>query len=94
MALVVVQLVERVVVALVEEDQLAVARELVDEADREPWPGVRALLVVLEVLEVIERLAAERVEAQVQLEQDVFLALEVVVERGLGDAEPLGDLAQ
>ena len=29
-----------------------------------------------------------------QLQQDVLLALEVVVERGLGDAQPLGDLAQ
>ena len=43
---------------------------------------------------MIERLPAERVEAQVQLEEDVLLALEVVVERGLGDAESLGDLAQ
>ena len=43
---------------------------------------------------MIERLPAESMEAQVQLEEDVFLALEVVVERGLGDVESLGDLPQ
>ena len=45
-------------------------------------------------VELVEHLAAERVQAQVELEEDVLLALEVVVERRLRDAEPLGDLAQ
>jgi len=34
------------------------------------------------------------VEAQVQLEEDVLLALEVVVERGLRHPETIGNLAQ
>ena len=33
-------------------------------------------------------------QPQVQLQEDVLLALEVVVERGLRDLQPLGDLAQ
>ena len=37
--------------------------------------------------ELVEHVAAERVEPQVQLEEDVLLALEVVVERRLGEAE-------
>ena len=45
-------------------------------------------------LEPLERLTAERVQAQMELEQDVLLALEVVVERRLRDAESLGDVAQ
>ncbi len=48
----------------------------------------------LEAVELLERLPTERVQAQMELEQDVLLALEVVVERGLGRAEPLGDVAQ
>jgi hypothetical protein len=33
-------------------------------------------------------------EAQVQRDQDVLLGGEVVVDRGLGEAEPVGYLAQ
>ena len=41
-----------------------------------------------------EGLAAELVQAHVQRHEDVVLGREVVVERRLGDAQLLGDLAQ
>ena len=68
--------------------------DLIDEVVEQLRPGVGALLSVLEALEPLERLAPERVQAQMQLQEDVFLALEVVVERGLRACEPLGDFAQ
>ena len=92
-ARVVRELLERVDVALVQQHEVAVLEHLVDEAVDQPRPGVGAGLSVLQELELLERLASERVQAQVQLQQDVLLALEVVVERRLGGTEPLGDVA-
>jgi len=73
-------------VALVGDDRL----ERVD--DLRPCRGRQG--VVPEGVQLVEQVGAERVQAQVQLEEDVLLALEVVVERRLGDTQALGDLAQ
>ena len=67
---------------------------LVDEVIEQPGPRVRALCPSSRSLQPLERLPPERVQAQVELEQDVLLALEVVVERGLVVPELLGDVAQ
>src|SRR5579875_37006 len=93
-ALVVAQMLERAVVALMQEHELAVLDHLVDEPIDDARPCVGAGLLVLELVESLERLATEGVQTQMELQEDVFLALEVVVERGLRDAEPLGDVAQ
>jgi hypothetical protein len=67
---------------------------LVDEVVDQSRPRVCTGLSILEALELLEYIASKRVEAQMELEEDVLLALEVVVERGLGGSEPLGDVAQ
>ena len=94
MALVVLERLERVLVALVQQEQLAVGEHLIDELIEQLRPGRCRLGSSPSCVELIEQLAPELVQPQVQLEEDVLLALEVVVERRLGDAEPLGDLAQ
>ena len=77
------------------DDQPSVqAEHLIDEAVEQFRPRVRALLSVFERVEPREGLAPERVQAQVELEQHVLLALEVVIERRLRRAQPLGDVTQ
>ncbi len=87
-ALVVGERLERAMVALVQKDELAVVDHLVDEVVDQRGPCVNSGLPVLETAELVECLASERVEAQMELQEDVLLALEVVVERGLRGAEP------
>src|SRR5262249_50207233 len=94
MALVVLELLEGPLVALVEAEEVAVREHLVDELVEERGPRRDDLALVREAVELVENAAPELVQAQVELEQDVFLALEVVIERRLRDAEALGDLAQ
>jgi hypothetical protein len=71
-------------VALVEADEIAVGEALVHELLQERGPRGDDLALVLESVDLLEDAAADVVQAQVQLEQDVLLALEVVVERRLG----------
>jgi hypothetical protein len=78
----------------VERHQRAVLGELGDEAVDQPRPSGRALRTVVKRFQFVQDPLADRVQAEVQLEQDVRLALEVVVERGLGRAQALGDVAQ
>jgi hypothetical protein len=92
--LVVLDLLERAVVALVKEEEVGVVDDLIDEMVEESRPGVGALLSVGQTVEPLERLPAEGVEAEMELEQEVLLAGEVVVERCLRGSESLGDLAQ
>ena len=86
-----VQLLECGLVALVHEEQLALDEHLVDQLVEQLAPEGEGdgLVAHLE-----QRLLAELVHPHVQRQQDVVLRLEVVVERRLGDAEALGDLAQ
>jgi hypothetical protein len=93
MALVMSERLEGALVSLVEEEELAVGEHLVDELVEQLGPGGDDLRFV-ELVEPVEDVAAEGVEAQVELEEDVFLALEVVVERGLRHFESIGDLPQ
>src|SRR5580693_6716869 len=83
------------VVALVHDEDLAVAQHLIDEEIEQLGPGLGGFLAVAaELAYPVEHVAAEVVQPQVEGEEDVLLALEVVVESGLGRAEPVGDLAQ
>ena len=77
-------------VALVEDEERPLGQHLVDESLEERRPLVEGGLVAHR----LERVASEVVEAHVQRHQDVGLAGEVVVDRRLGEPEPLGDLAQ
>jgi hypothetical protein len=92
-ARVVAERLERAVVSLVEEEDLAVLEDAVDEPVEEVGPAAHELRLV-EAVDLVEDGAAEVVQTQVELEEDVALALEVVIERGLRDPEPLGDLPQ
>jgi hypothetical protein len=56
--------------------------------------GRRALLTVVKRFQFVQDALAERVQTEVQVEQDVRFALEVVIERRLGRAQTLGDVAQ
>ncbi len=62
-ALVVLDLLERAMVSLVEEEQLGVVDDLIDEVVEEPWPGGRALLSVLQSPQSIEGLSAQRMKS-------------------------------
>ena len=74
-----------------QQKQIAVGQHLVDEPIEQARPLIDRIGIVAEL---VEDIPAERVQPQMQLIQDVLLALEVVVERGLGHPQPLGDLAQ
>ena len=77
-------------VPFVEDEQRPLLQHLVDQAVEQPGPRCRRGVVP----HGVERLTAELVEAQVERHQDVGLAGEVVVDRRLGEAEPVGDLAE
>ena len=94
MPLVVGDPLERAAVALVEQEQVLVLRDRVDELVEQRGPRGGQRVGIVERSELFERLPPERVQPQVELEEDVLLAREVVVERRLRDAEPVGDLAQ
>ena len=74
-----------------QQKQIAVGKHLIDEPIEQARPQIDLVGILPQLL---EDTTAERVQPQVQLKQDVLLALEVVVERGLGDPQPLGDLPQ
>ena len=85
---------ERVVVALVEQEQVAVRHDLIDELVEQPRPGVGGSAVA-EPAELVERRRAPSAcSRRCSSRRMSSLRLEVVVERRLRDAEPLGDLAQ
>ena len=63
-----------------------VREHVVDEAVDEARPGRDGLLLESSTVELIEHVAPEVVQAQMQLEEDVLLALEVVVQRRLRHA--------
>src|ERR1035441_1661246 len=67
---------------------------MVDEVVDQGWPRIDPRLPILQVVELVERFAPEGMQAEMELQQDVRLALEVVVERGLRGPEPLGYVAQ
>jgi hypothetical protein len=69
-ALVEWDLLERVLVALVEEEKVTVGEQLVDELVEDPWPcldGFRGS----EPVDLVEDAGAEPMKAQVQFEEDV-----------------------
>src|SRR4030095_16224521 len=80
---------QRLAVALIDEEEVSVREEELDQGVQEAGPRRDDGLVV-ESFELLEGVPPDRVKPQVQLEEDVLLALEVEVERGLGDAERLG----
>ena len=92
--LAVLQLFERVVVALVEQEEIAVGDDLVDELVEQLHPRPGLVSSRIDVAEAVEHVTPELVQPHVQLKEDVLLALEVVVQRGLRDLQPLGDLPQ
>ena len=51
-------------------------------------------MTIVDGAEPVEHVASEAVEAQVQLEEDVLFAGEMVIEGGFGNTEPFGDFAQ
>ncbi len=87
------QRLHRALIALMHLHQLPVVVDRRDEPVEQTWPGSSARLAVRERIQRAQQLLAQGVQAQVQLEQDVRLALEVVVERRLGEPEALGDVA-
>jgi hypothetical protein len=93
-ALAVLKVLQRGRVPLVQEDQLAVGQHLIDEVVEQAGPGRGALGALRDRLDSVEDLPPDLVEAEVQLDEHVLLALKVVVERRLRRAEALGDVAQ
>jgi hypothetical protein len=77
-------------VALVQDEQLAVGLHRVHEPAQHGGPARRPCLRC----QLLEDGPGQFVQAQVQRDQDVLFGGEVVVDRGLGEAERLGDLAQ
>ena len=75
----------------VHEEDLALAEDLVDQLIEQVAPELEGDGLVTQAHEGI---FAELVEPHVQRQEDVLLRLEVVVEGGLGDAQPVGDLPQ
>jgi alpha-D-ribose 1-methylphosphonate 5-triphosphate synthase subunit PhnI len=87
------ELLECALIASAEQEKLAVGQDVLDELIEKSRPRADDLVVV-EPSEPADDVAADRLQAPVKLDEDVLLALEVVVQRGLGDVEALGDLAQ
>ncbi len=87
----VVQLLEGGLVPLVHEEDLALGQHLAGDLVDQLTPLLEGDRLVPHAQ---EGLLAELVDAHVQRQEDVVLGLEVVVQRGLGDAEAFGDLAQ
>ncbi len=86
-----VQLVQGDLVALEQHEQSPVPEYLVDQ----PIEDLRRPLERhVRRVDPAQGSASELVETQVELDQDVLLAGEVVVDRRLGEAQPLGYLAQ
>jgi hypothetical protein len=63
----------------VDEEEIAVGEHLIDERIDDLRPGRGGQGVVPEGVQLVEQVGAERVQAQVQLEEDVLLALEVAL---------------
>ncbi len=85
-----VQLVQGDLVALEQHEQSAVPEYLVDQ----PIQDLRRPLERhVPGVDPAQGSASELVETEMELDQDVFLAGEVVVDRGLREAQPLGYLA-
>jgi ABC-2 type transport system ATP-binding protein len=84
-------LLERSLIARVNEEQLLVLEDPCDERVDEARPRGRDGGIVVEV-EARDDVLTECVQAKVKRKQDLLLALEVVVERSLRDAEAFRDL--
>ena len=78
-------------VALVQDEERPVPEYLVDQLIEDRHPRLAGHLGRVDAA---QRPLPEFVQPHVQRHQDVFLAGEVVVDRRLGETEPLGDLAQ
>src|SRR4030095_5476738 len=84
---------QRLAVALIDEEEVSVREEELDQGVQEAGPRRDDGLVV-DSFELLEGVPPDRVKPQVQLEEDVLLALSVVVERGFRAAAALGVSAQ
>jgi hypothetical protein len=78
----------------VHQQQVPVIGDLDDELVKQARPRRGLRLPAVQARQLLEHPAAERMELQVELEEDVLLAGEVVVERCLGGAEAFGDIPQ
>jgi len=84
---------EGVLISSMEEKELAVRDHLVDELVEQARPGINSLRVA-NVTQAIKHVMTKGMEAKIECEEDIFLALEVVVKGSLRKADLVGDLSQ